>query len=235
MGSHGARDSTRQPATETIGEICSRLDGLPLAIELAAARTRVLAPSELLKRLDQRLALLTDGPIDAPVRLQTLRDAISWSYDLLSGDEKRLLRTLSVFSGGFTLDAVEAVAPKGLERSQLDLLTRLIDHNLIRRMDTPAATTRFTMLETIREFALGALTAIGEETGARNRHLTWMVVFVGSPTPDRFDEMRGPADAALYTSSIISGSHSPGQSISEMHPAPRRSPGDCCASGGTMG
>lgn len=180
-----------------IGEICRRLDGLPLAIELAAARTRVLSPSELLARLDRRFALLTDGPVDVPSRLRSMQDAIAWSYDLLSADEQRLLRILSVFSGGFTLDAVEGIAPVDLRTSALDLLSGLIDHSLVRRMETPTGTARFSMLETIREFALERLQARGEEVAARHSHLTWMVFFVGAPKPEQFDEWRPPADDAL--------------------------------------
>jgi predicted ATPase/DNA-binding CsgD family transcriptional regulator len=194
LGTNGAPEAVE---SEAIGEICRRLDGLPLAIELAAARTRVLPPAELLKRLDRRFALLTDGPVDAPVRQRSMGDTIAWSYDLLSEDEQRLLRRLSVFSGGFTLEAVEAVAPDDLQTPVLDLLTRLLDHNLVQRMETLAGTARFTMLETIREFALDELTAHGNEAAARNQHLTWMVDFVGLPTPDQFGEWRGPADAAL--------------------------------------
>jgi DNA-binding CsgD family transcriptional regulator/tetratricopeptide (TPR) repeat protein len=127
-----------------------------------------------------------------------MRDAIAWSYDLLGDDEQRLLRTLSVFSGGFTLDAVEAIAPDDEKPLVIDLLTRLIDHSLVQRTATPYGTARFTMLETIREFALDALKARDEEPSARNRHLRWMVEFVGSPTPDRFYELRGPADPSFY-------------------------------------
>jgi predicted ATPase/DNA-binding CsgD family transcriptional regulator len=196
-GPRSAPDASQQLDIDAVGEICRRLDGLPLAIELAASRTRVLPPSELLTRLDQRLTLLTDGPVDAPPRLQSMRDAIAWSYDLLTEDEQRLLRYLSVFSGGFTLDAVEAVVPDDLQTPALDLLTRLLDHNLVQRTENPAGMARFTMLETIREFALDELTAHGDEAAARNQHLIWMVDFVGSPTPDQFGEWRGPADAAL--------------------------------------
>jgi len=97
----------------TVLEICRRLDGLPLAIELAAAWLRVLSPADLLTRLERRLPLLTGGAADQPVRLQTMRDAIDWSFDLLSGDERRLIRRLAVFVGGFTLDAADYVGGKG--------------------------------------------------------------------------------------------------------------------------
>jgi predicted ATPase/DNA-binding CsgD family transcriptional regulator len=181
-----------------IADICTRLDGLPLAIELAASRTRVLPPAELLARLERRLSLLSGGPADAPARLKSMREAIGWSYDLLTNDEQRFLRTLSVFSGGFTLEAAEAVAPIDIQDSVLELLTCLLDHSLVRRMETEAETARFTMLETIREFALEALSSHGDKAVVQDRHLAWMVDFVGSPTPDRFYEMRKPADPVLY-------------------------------------
>jgi predicted ATPase/DNA-binding CsgD family transcriptional regulator len=189
--------TSRQTDSAAIGEICRRLEGLPLAIELAAARTRVLQPPELLARLDQRFALLTGGPVDAPARHRSMREAIAWSYDLLSDGEQRLLRCLSVFSGGFTLDAVEAVAPDHLSTPVLDLLSRLIDDNLVRRMETTAGPARFTMPETIREFALDALQAYGEEASARTRHLSWLVACIGSPAPEHWSHLRGSTAIAL--------------------------------------
>jgi len=194
----GSDRSQHDHEIAVIGEICSRLDGLPLAIELAAARTRVLSPSEILARIDQRMFLLTGGPQDAPIRLRSMRDATSWSYDLLSADEQRLLRSLAVFSGGFTLDAIEAVAPDDLNTPTLNLLTRLIDHNLVRRMDTPDGTTRFTMLETIREFAVEHLKANGEEVRAHDAHLHWLLAQLGYPTPERWNEMRAANKFVLH-------------------------------------
>jgi DNA-binding CsgD family transcriptional regulator len=120
-----------------------------------------------------------------------LRDAIAWSYDLLSEDEQRLLQRLSVFSGGFTLDAVEAVAPEGLKTPALDLLTRLIDHSLVRRVDDQTGPSRFIMLETVREFALDALKAHDEETAARDRHLHWFGSQDGPLLPGYWFEPRG--------------------------------------------
>jgi predicted ATPase len=130
-------------ANGAVAEICRRLDGLPLAIELAAARVKMLPPDALLARLDQRLPLLTGGARDAPERQQTLRATISWSYDLLDEHEQELLASLSVFAGGWTLEAAEAVCD-----CELETLASLVDKSLVRERDG-----RFSMLETIREYA----------------------------------------------------------------------------------
>jgi predicted ATPase/transcriptional regulator with XRE-family HTH domain len=157
------------PATsETVAEICRRLDGIPLAIELAAARLPVLPPGDLLARLTRRLPLLVDGPHDLPARQKTMRDAISWSYELLQEPERRLFRQLSVFSGGGALDAVEAVCPTG----DLDGLTALVASNLV-RMPTADGGSRVSMLETIREFGGEQLEDRGEAGPARHRHAGW--------------------------------------------------------------
>jgi predicted ATPase/DNA-binding SARP family transcriptional activator len=132
-------------------EICRRLDSLPLAIELAAARARMLQPHQLLERLGNRLALLTTGPRDLPARQQTLRATIEWSVELLTGDERRLLGRLGVFAGGFTLEAVEAVCGEGDGRA-LDRLAALLDLNLLQQ--DPADRRRFRLFETVREYAL---------------------------------------------------------------------------------
>ena len=151
-----------------IAEICRRLDGLPLAIELAAARARVFRPSELLDRLDERLPMLTQGARNAPSRLQSMAAAIAWSYDLLSEDEQRLFRMLSVFEGGFTMEAAEAMAP-GSVTSPIDLVSALADHSLIQRQDE-AYGSRFIMLETVKEYGLTKLKEHGEVTVARDNH-----------------------------------------------------------------
>ena len=156
------------------------MDGLPLAIELVAARVGVFSPHGLLARLDRRLPLLTGGPRDAPVRLQTMRDAIDWSYDLLTKDEKDLFRRLGVFAGGWTLDAAEAVDRLGSEpgHDSFAVLSSLVDHSLVRRQDSPdVGTPRFGMLETIREFALDRLDEAGERTPVQDVHAAYFVAF----------------------------------------------------------
>jgi predicted ATPase/DNA-binding CsgD family transcriptional regulator len=155
-------------------EICRRVDGLPLAIELAAARVKVLPPPALLARLTQPLALLTGGPRNVPARQQTLRNTIAWSYALLSPDEQALFRRLGVFAGGCTLDAAEAVCGAGTVEV-LDGLGSLVDKSLLRQEEGPDGEPRFMLLETVREFALEQLQAAGEEVVLRDRHLAWCV------------------------------------------------------------
>ncbi|MHB8578034.1 MAG: ATP-binding protein, partial [Dehalococcoidia bacterium] len=154
-----------------VATICTRLDGLPLAIELAAARIRVLPPAALLARLAQRLSLLTGGARTVPARQQTLRGAIAWSYDLLEPAEQRLFRRLGVFAGGCTLELVEAVcdADGDLGIDVLDGVSSLIEKSLLCEGDGQAGEPRYRMLETIREFALGALEASGEAETVRRQ------------------------------------------------------------------
>ena len=171
----------------TIAAICARLDGLPLAIELAAARLKLLTPDALLARLDQSLTLLSSGTRDAPERQQTLRNAIAWSYGLLTPDEQRLFRRLSVFSGGFTLEAAETVCRQTADGrrqsdertadcrpptadSVLDGIAALIDQSLLRRVDSEPGGSRVHMMHTIREFALEELERTGEKEDAWKRH-----------------------------------------------------------------
>jgi predicted ATPase/class 3 adenylate cyclase/DNA-binding CsgD family transcriptional regulator len=163
-------------------QICRRLDGLPLAIELAAARIRILSPAAVLARLDRRLTLLTGGARDLPARQQTMRGTIAWSHELLTEAEQRLFRRMSVFAGGATIAAVEAVCadllPPFLAREGeagvgvhvLDGLAALVDHNLLRHEETDDEP-RFVMLETIREYAVERLEASGEAAAVRTRHL----------------------------------------------------------------
>ena len=139
---------TRENAP-AVAEICIRLDGLPLAIELAAARVRSLPPVTLLDRLGDRLELLTLGPRDAPVRQQTLRATIEWSYALLSDPEQRLFAQLSVFLRSFDLEGAEAVADPGI--AAIDVLEALVENNLLRQSEDTAGAARYFMLETIRE------------------------------------------------------------------------------------
>jgi predicted ATPase/DNA-binding CsgD family transcriptional regulator len=164
-----------------IADICRRLNGLPLAIELAAARVSILSLPDLLDRLGQRLTLLTRGQVDTPERHRTLRNAIAWSYDLLSPVEQRLFRALAVFDGGVSLSAVERIAsdaPSVATAAQMtglavDALAMLVDHHLIDRVEavTETAEPRYEMLETIREFALERLEEHGEEEAVRDAHV----------------------------------------------------------------
>jgi predicted ATPase len=157
-----------------ITAICRRLDGLPLAIELAAARVKVLPPAMLLGRLDRRLPLLTGGGRDLPARQRTMRDAIAWSYDLLAPRDQALFRRLALFVGGFTLGAAEAVAATDGERSVLDGLHILVEQSLVRQVPSATDEPRYRMLETIREFALDQLGQDQDEAAAvRRAHTTF--------------------------------------------------------------
>jgi predicted ATPase/DNA-binding CsgD family transcriptional regulator/Tfp pilus assembly protein PilF len=169
-----------------IAEICARLDGLPLALELAAARVRLLPPAAMLPRLANRLGLLTAGPRDLPERQQTLRNAIAWSHDLLDPEEQVIFRRLAVFVGGFTLEAAEDVVGRresGVGSttgvllpspdSVLDGIEVLADHSLLRQIGGPGGAPRFAMMETIREFAVERLLESGEETALRERHAAY--------------------------------------------------------------
>ncbi|MFZ1974406.1 MAG: protein kinase [Candidatus Acidiferrales bacterium] len=167
----------RENATAVV-EICARLDGLPLAIELAAARVKVLSPAALRARLASRLQLLTGGARDLPQRQQTLRGAIDWSYDLLSAAEQKLFRRLAVFVGGCTLEGVEAVCDtKGdLDLDLLDGTESLVDKSLLQRVEQANGESRFVMLETIREYALEKLEASGEDRLTRRAHAAYCLV-----------------------------------------------------------
>ena len=154
-----------------MAEICRRLDGLPLALQLAAARLTVLSPAALLARLERRLPLLTRGPRDLPERQQTLRATIAWSYDLLAAAEQRLFRQLGVFVGGFTLQAVEALVQAGPDDVDLlEAISRLVGQSVVFVQPLDETTPRYRMLETIREFALERLDASGEAKETRRRH-----------------------------------------------------------------
>jgi predicted ATPase/DNA-binding CsgD family transcriptional regulator len=202
----------------TVAELCRRADGLPLAIELAAARIRLLAPAALLTRLERRLPLLTGGARDLPARQQTLRNTIAWSYDLLAPEEQAVFRRLAVFAGGFTLQAAEAVAfgagdesRKSWDQSRartgtrassfvlgppdvLDGLASLAEKSLLQRDMSGAEEDepRFTLLETLREFGLEQLEATGELDTTRRRHAAHYLALVEQAEP----ELHGPQQLA---------------------------------------
>lgn len=152
-----------------IAEICTRLDGLPLAIELAAARSKVLAPADLLARLDRPFQVLVSTSRDVPERQQTMRNAIEWGYNLLETPEQDLFRTLAVFAGGWTLPAAEAVCA-GNDLDVLEGLASLTDKSLVRQREQANGELRFSMLETIREYGLELLEELGENERARWSH-----------------------------------------------------------------
>ena len=192
-----------------VTEIVARLDGLPLAIELAAARSRLLSPSAMLSRLDRRLDLLAADLRDLPARQRTIRGAIDWSYDLLEPDLQRSFARLAVFVGGATLDDIEAVVV-GLGQADVDVLgsiEALVEHSLVRRTDDDADI-RFVMLATIREYAQEKLAQSGEEPAVRDRHAAHYLTVAESTAPqltgadqvralDRFDAERDNLRAAL--------------------------------------
>ena len=161
-----------------VAEICARLDGLPLAIELAAARVKVLSPSLMLTRLASRLQLLTGGARDLPRRQQTLRAAIDWSYDLLSAAEQKLFRRLSVFVGGCNLEGVEAVCDTkvDLDLDLLDGMASMVDKSLMQQVEPAKEESRFVMLDTIREYALEKLQASGEQPLTKRAHAAYCLV-----------------------------------------------------------
>ncbi len=178
----------------SVAAICRRLDGLPLAIELAAARVAVFAPDLLLTRLAERLPLLNDGPRDQPPRLRSMRDAIAWSHDLLPEREQIFFRRLSVFEGGCTLEAAEWVSGVGFQRSgadaatrsrnsdtqhptpdTLDLIVALVGQSLLRPGEEAAGEPRFVLLDTIREFGTERLAQSGEEDEIRRRHAAFFL------------------------------------------------------------
>ncbi len=182
-------------------EICARLDGLPLAIELAAARVKVLTPAAILGRLESRLRLLTGGARDLPERQQTLRRAMDWSHELLTGEEQKLFRRLAVFVGGFTLEAAEAVANAGadLDLDVFDGVASLVDKSLLQQTGESAGEARFGMLETIREYGLERLAASGEEAATRRAHAAYFLVMAedGAPHIGRWRRAGSMAGAIL--------------------------------------
>ncbi|HLW00251.1 MAG TPA: LuxR C-terminal-related transcriptional regulator [Ktedonobacterales bacterium] len=182
---------------QAVADICVRLDGLPLAIELAAARIRLLAPYALQARLTQRLAVLTKGAAGAPARQQTLRQTLQWSYDLLDQEEQRLFRQLSIFVGGFTLEAAEAVCGALQADTQragavLDGVDSLLEKSLLYQMHQHTGESRFSMLETIREYGLECLEASGELERTRQAHATYYQALAREAGPHLHGSVKGP-------------------------------------------
>ena len=167
-----------------IAQICARLDGLPLAIELAAARCKLLSPQAMLARLDSRLHTLTGGSRDAPARQQTLRNTIEWSYNLLDEGEKILFARLAVFRGGRSLEAIEAICAEGLPVDVFDGLSSLVDKSLIQQKTAPDGEPRFVMLETLHEFAWERLEASGDAELIRKRHTYYFVELAERAEPE---------------------------------------------------
>ncbi len=184
-----------------VADICVQLDGLPLAIELAASRTRLFTPDALRARLSNRLVLLTDGPRDHPPRLRSMRDAIAWSYDLLGAADQSLFRRFAVFAGGFSLEAASALSasegsPDVAHSSVFDRVTRLVEASLL----TPHKSghgTRFSMLETIREFGTEQLVARGEAAPARQLHADWYLALAQRTEPRLYGGREQAAAFAL--------------------------------------
>jgi len=176
-----------------VSAICTRLEGLPLAIELAAARIRAVPPATILDRLEQRLPMLTGGARDAPARQQSLRDAIAWSYELLLPAEQALFRRLAVFAGGCTLAAAEAVCNAAGDLDVLDGLSSLVEKSLLRDGADGADEPRFTMLETIREFAREQLEASGEAGTVRAGHARWCLSLAQAANPAPYPAAVSPA------------------------------------------
>ena len=182
-----------------VTKVCVALDGLPLAIELAAARIKLYSPHALLARLQQRLALLTDGPHDLPARQRMLRDEIAWSYNLLMPDEQAFFRRLAVFVGGFTVEAAPALsADEGAQGGEVvDAVASLCDKNLLGPVQGPDGEPRFGMLETIREYALEQLAVSGEMEAIRQRHAGYFLVLAEATEREIFGPLRPQVVAQL--------------------------------------
>jgi len=177
-----------------VAEICVRLDGLPLAIELAAARVRVLSPQAIMDRLGDRLKLLSGGSRDLPERQQTLRGAIAWSHDLLDPADQQVFACFAVFAGGATLDAIDRVVfEPGEDADALDAIASLVDKSLVRQESEPDGEPRFRMLSTIREFAMEKLGERGEADEVADRHAAWVLTTVEAGAASIF----GPDQKAI--------------------------------------
>ena len=185
-----------------IAAICTNLDGLPLAIELAAARIRSLSPATLLTRLEHRLAILTGGAPDLPARQQTLRGAIDWSYDLLTADEQRLFRRLGTFVGGWTMEAAEAVCGEGeFGFTVLDCLESLVGKSLVRHVEAVGDPPCFTILETVREYGLERLETSGETAAVQRAHAAYFLSLAEAVEP----KLIGPDQTAALAQ--LEGEH----------------------------
>jgi predicted ATPase/class 3 adenylate cyclase len=167
-----------------VAEICARLDGLPLAIELAGARIRILPPQKMLERLSDRLKLLKGGARDLPARQQTLRGAIDWSHDLLAEDEKTLFGRLSVFSGGRTLEAIEEICDPEGDLDALEGVESLVEKSLLRQEEEPGGEPRFVMLETVHEYAREKLEESGEAEGIKRAHAEYFLALAEEAEPE---------------------------------------------------
>lgn len=166
-----------------VADICRRLDGLPLALELAAPRVRLFSPEQMLARLESRLGLLTRGVRDAPARQRTLRDTIDWSYNLLEAEERRFFARLAVFAGGRTIEAVEAVCASDLGLGAVNGLESLLDKNLLYQRTGPDGEPRFYMLETIKEYAAERLAASDDKRPMHDRHLAYCLALAEKMAP----------------------------------------------------
>ena len=178
----------------SLAEICIRLDGLPLAIELAAARSRMFKPAIMLEKLKNSLGLLAGGSRDLPLRQQTIRNVIEWSYNLLENDEKALFVRLGIFKGGWTAEAADAVCGQGLSIDVITGLEALLDKSLIRQIDGRSTEPRFTMLETVREYAFEKLTLGQELSIIQNSHADYFELRLQKT----FDALNGPGEASFF-------------------------------------
>jgi predicted ATPase/class 3 adenylate cyclase len=177
--------SVTNESAPAVAEICARLDGLPLAIELAAARIRVLPPHKMLERLGDRLKLLRGGARDLPTRQQTLRGTIDWSYELLNEEEMRLFRRLAVFSGGRTLEAIEAICDPEGDLEVLEEIESLVEKSLLRQDEGPDGEPRFVMLETVHEYAREKLEQSGEAEAIKRAHAEYFLAIAEEAASER--------------------------------------------------
>ncbi len=189
--------SIAEENAQSVAEVCYRLDGLPLAIELAAARVKLLPPNVLLNLIKRRLLLLASGPQDAPERQQAMRSTLDWSYDLLSSEAQTLFRCLAVFAGGCTLEAIEAVRAEGIP-DVLEPLTELSDHGFVQQATHPNGASRFRMPEVVHEYASELLAESGDQLPISRAHAAYYLNF----TDRAATELNGPRQGAWLTQLI---------------------------------